>query len=155
MKKSHKQAIQYALVALLFVGGGWLAWRYIASLPEIKAEDIISRNGIHWHTELAIVIRGEPRTIPANIGLGAIHNPMHTHTEDGVIHLEFDGIVLKQNTRLGRFFEIWGMQFSKDCILGYCNGLDGKVMMMLNGEPNDAYGDYEMKDGDKIEIRYE
>ncbi len=155
MKKTHKQTIQYALIAFLLIGGGWLLWRYIASLPEIKAEDIVSRNGIHWHPELAISIRGERLTIPANIGLGAVHDPMHTHAEDGVVHLEFGSIVLKQNTRLARFFEIWGMRFSGDCIFEYCNGPDGKVTMTVNGTLNEEYGNYEMRDGDKIEIRYE
>ncbi|MDP3947603.1 MAG: hypothetical protein Q8Q41_02850 [bacterium] len=155
MKKTHKQAIQYALITLLLLGGGWLLWRYIATLPEIEAKDIISRNGFHWHPELAITIKGGKFAIPANVGLGAVHEPTHTHAEDGVIHLEFSGLVLKQHTRLGEFFRVWGKTLTKDCIFEYCNGPEGKVTMTVNGVPNEEYGDYEMKDGDKIEIRYE
>ncbi|KKW47537.1 MAG: hypothetical protein UZ00_C0004G0009 [Parcubacteria group bacterium GW2011_GWA1_60_11] len=155
MKKAHKLAIQYTLIALLLIGGGWLLWRYIASLPEIKAEDIISRSGLHWHPELVISIRGERRTIPADIGLGAVHEPTHTHAEDGVVHLEYAGLVLRENTRLGEFFRIWGKTFTKDCVFEYCNGPEGRVTMTVNGIPNEEYGDYEMKDGDKVEIRYE
>lgn len=154
MRRKYKLALQYALIALLLVGGGWLLWRFIASLPDIKAEDIISRDGIHWHPELAIVIKGKKQEISANIGIGGAHAPMHTHEADGVIHLERSGLIVRQHTRLGEFFRIWGKTFTQDCIFEHCNGPDGTVTMTVNGAPNEEYGDYEMKDGDKIEIRY-
>lgn len=116
---------------------------------------IISRNGLHWHPELSIYIGGNKQPIPKDIGLGAIHQPIHTHDETGVIHLEMQGIVTNDQTKLGTFFNIWGKQFNKDCIFDTCNGKDGKVKMLVNGKANMEFEHYVMHDKDKIEIRYE
>ena len=73
----------------------------------------------------------------------------------GIIHLEFGGAVTKENLKLGNFFKVWGKNFSKDCIFSYCSGLDRKLKMTVNGEESDMFENYEMYDGDKIEIQYE
>src|SRR3989338_1286858 len=72
--------------------------------------EIISRDGLHWHSTLSIYIKGEKLEIPQNVGLGAIHNPIHTHDEDasdGIIHMEFGGLVRAGDTMLGNFFKVW------------------------------------------------
>ena len=90
--------------------------------------------------------------VPANIGLGAVHNPIHTHDDPGVIHMEFDGAVRQDNTRLQKFFEAWNKQLSATCLLDECGGT---VTMRVNGVPNTELSDYIMKDKDTIEISYE
>ena len=62
--------------------------------------EIISQNGLHWHTVLTIYVKGEKLSIPPNIGLSVVHRPVHTHDEDivsGTIHLEFVGQVRKSD----------------------------------------------------------
>lgn len=113
------------------------------------ASEMISRNGLHWHPELAIYVQGEKIEIPANIGLIGTHNPIHTHDEDseqGIIHMEFPALVRGSNTALDNFFKAW----KKDI-----NSFGSNMSMTVNGVENTEFGDYYMKDGDTIELRYE
>ena len=125
-----------------------LVW-IVASQPKTPEGDIISRNGFHWHPELAIYVKGEKQEIPANIGIGSVHQPIHTHTDDnkqGVIHLEFQGLARKQDVQLGQFFKNWG----KDI-----RSFGENMKMTVNGEESIKYENYVMQDKDKIELRYE
>ncbi len=120
------------------------------SLEKLKnsQSEIISSNGLHWHTELAIYVKGEKIEIPPNIGLGTVHNPIHTHAEDsavGTIHLEFPGVVRINDTKLGEFFKVW----NKDI-----NSFGTNIKMKINGIESTEFGNYFMKDGDKIELKY-
>jgi hypothetical protein len=76
---------------------------------------VLSSNGIHWHPHLAIVIKGKEEIISKDVGLGAVHQPLHTHDTDGILHLEIPGIVRLNDTRLSRFFDIWGKIFTREC----------------------------------------
>lgn len=143
-----------AIIALVGGGIGSLVW-YVATRPPVPQSEIISRGGIHWHPELTITVKGQKQEIPANLGLGAIHQPIHTHDSTGVLHLEIQGLVRKDDTKLGRFFKIWGKEFNSNCIFDNCNGPEDKVTMTINGKENTGFDNYEMKDKDKIEIRYE
>ena len=143
-------------IPVLILGGiaGLLIW-LVLTVKLTSNNEIIARSGIHWHPELSIYIKGQLQEIPANVGLGVTHNPIHTHDATGVIHLEFSGLVLKDNLKLGNFFKIWGKNLNKDCIMDYCGGPEGAVKMSVNGELNFDFENYLMRDGDKIEIRYE
>lgn len=142
------------MLVVVVGAAGWLVWK-IATSPTIPAEDIVAKKGLHWHSELVIVIKGQKQEIPANIGIGAVHQGMHTHDGSGTIHLEMKGLVRKADITLGRFFEIWGKQLTSSCILEFCNGVDGSMKMSVNGNENHEFADYHLQDGDKIEIRYE
>lgn len=116
--------------------------------PKIPPEQIIAKNGLHWHPKLTIYIKGEKQEIPTDIGLGAVHQPIHTHKEDykdGVVHMEMSGVVTKEQTTLGNFFRIWGKDFN----------FGGNPKMTVNGKENMDLNNYLMKNGDNIEIRYE
>ena len=109
--------------------------------------------GMHIHPNVRIVIKGEEQTIPANIGIQpGCMRPIHTHDDSGTLHLEFPG---EQDVRLGQFFAVWGKTFNKNCIFDRCNSPEGTVKFFVNGQPNEEHENYPMKDGDKIEIRYE
>ena len=150
-----KKISKIALLILLAAGSvGWFTW-HIVNQPKIPESEIISQKGIHWHPELTILIKGQKQEIPANIGIGAVHKPMHTHDDMGVIHLEFSGLVKKEDVRLGNFFEIWSRKFNKDCIFDKCSGAEGKLKMFVNDKENFDFEDYIMRDGDKIEIVFE
>ena len=110
--------------------------------------DIVARGAFHWHPELTIYVKGEKQEIPSNIGLGAVHQPIHTHEDinKGIVHLEFQVSARKQEVTLGQFFKNWG----KDI-----RSFGANMTMTVNGEENTEYENYVMRDKDKIELRYE
>ena len=151
LRKISWVAAGVLIIGVVIFGGA----RFFATRPPLSESEIISTQGIHWHTELSITILGQKQDIPANVGLGIAEQPIHTHEKDNIIHLEFTGLVKKDDIRFGRFFEIWGKEFNQDCIFTKCNGDEGKVKMSVSGEPNFEFENYVMRDGDKIEIIFE
>lgn len=173
----NTKAILIGLVVVVGIGGIFLlpknsstsgSQSEIATTTQQASGDIISSEGIHWHPELSIVIKGQKQIIPANIGIGMQYagykyydsmmmmTNIHTHDASGQLHWEvMQGPVTKDDILLGDFFGIWGKTFSKDCILDSCNGPGGTVKMFVNGKENTEFENYQVKDGDKIEIRYE
>ncbi len=141
---------------VLIVGGGISAldW-FLATRPALPESEIISRQGIHWHADLSIKILGQYQDISANIGIGITHQPIHTHEADGVIHMEFSGLVKKDDVKLDKFFKIWGRKFNQNCIFDKCSGSEGQVKMFVNNQPNSEFENYIMQDRDKIEIIFE
>lgn len=126
---------------LLLVGGVW--W---SSGLQSNDTDVIARNGLHWHPTLVMYVRGEKLEIPQNIGIGSVHQPIHTHDDLPVIHLEFGGLVRKEDVMLGQFFKNWG----KDI-----HSFGTNMRMTVNGEENAEYENYIIYEGDRIELRYE
>ncbi len=66
----------------------------------------------HIHQHLTLLDRGKPVTIPADIGrplLGQCFYWLHTHTPDGLIHVESPTI---RTFTLGEFFAVWGQPLS-------------------------------------------
>ena len=149
--KKIKEVVLWVIVAGV-VGAG-VFW--IVTLPKVPQSEIISRNGVHWHSTLSILINGEKVDIPAGIGIGTVHSPTHTHETDGTIHLEYGGVVREDDTRLGEFFKVWGEDFSSTGIMGNINGEGGILKMMVNGVENTEFENYRMRDGDNIEIIFE
>src|SRR3989338_2260318 len=145
-QRKLRRLLKTAFISLgVAVAGGLGIWLLLRTSSVTEAE-LISRAGIHWHPELSITIKGTKQEIPANIGLGIAHNPIHTHDATCVIHLEFDGLVTKDSIRLEKFFKIWGKPFNKDCLLDYCNGPEGTMKMLVNGQPNAEFENYVMRD---------
>ena len=106
----------------------------------------ISRTGLHWHPQLEIYVRGEQVIIAQNVGLGAVHNPVHTHEDLPILHLEFSGLVTEEHIKLGNFFKVWG----KDM-----RSFGENMRMTVNGKENTEYEKYVMHDDDKIELHYD
>src|SRR3989344_9465965 len=101
-----KKIISWSLgssLAVVAVGG--FVW-YAATRPPVQESDIISRNGFHWHPELVIYVNGEKQEIPKNVGLGAVHKPMHTHEDPPPIHLQFIRLLLQQDIKQKTLFII-------------------------------------------------
>ncbi len=141
-------------ILIIVVGIFIIAWFLVSKFSSPKSE-IVTKNGLHWHSELDIKIFGQIQEIPANIGLGIAENPIHTHDTDNVIHMEFPGLVTKDDLKIGQFFKIWGKKFDKNCIFEECSGPDGKLKMLVNGKDSSEFENYMMQDGDKIEIIFE
>lgn len=160
-----KKAIIIGITLIILLIGGSLLSKNLtnksinnelASESDNPNDPIISKNGIHYHPEIEIYIYGEKQEISANIGLVGGHNPIHTHDADGIIHLEFGNVIVRNSdTHLGNFFKIWNKDFNSNQIFEHLNGPDGNVSMTVNGEPNLEFENYPMKDGDKIVIKYE
>lgn len=145
------------VIVIAAVAGVWFFWpKQNTGSENNTGSQLVARNGLHWHSNLTIKIMEEYQDILAGIGLeGLPHNPLHTHDRDNVLHMEFEGPVLKEDLRVGKFFKIWGKTFSKDCIFDKCSGQEGKLKMLVNGKENSEFENYVMQDGDKIEIIFE
>ena len=122
---------------------------FVISQPKMPEGEIISRNGFHWHPELAIYVKGKKQELPPNINIGVVHQPIHTHPDDnrqGIVHLEFQGLTQKQDVVLGQFFKNWG----KDI-----RSFGTNMRMTVNGKENTEYENYIMRDKDKIELQFD
>lgn len=145
--------IVVVLMALLVVNN-WATNR--VALENLDEADVVSTNGLHYHSVLSILIDGESQPIPSNVGLVGGHSPMHTHELDGTVHMEFErGVVTKDDLRLSSFFKIWGKKFNSQEILDKSVSDEGTITMSVNGEDNTEFENYVMQEGDKIEIKYE
>lgn len=155
-KRMVRQAVKTALILVAILGPiAGLMW-YGATRPPTPETDIVSKRGLHWHPQLSIAIKDQKQEISPNIGVGGgVMASTHTHDTSGQIHLEKQGLVTKDDTTLAQFFKNWGKQFNANCILDSCNGPDGAVKMFVNGKENTEFENYQMKDKDKIEIRFE
>ncbi|MDP3990922.1 MAG: hypothetical protein Q8P63_01360 [Candidatus Nealsonbacteria bacterium] len=156
-RRKKLKKLLWLIVGILILGGAIFGGsRFLTTKLTASESAIIAKQGIHWHADLSIKILGEFQDIPAGIGLEKLpHKSIHTHDRDGVIHMEFSGLVKESDLRLGRFFEIWGREFNQDCILNKCSGIGGKVKMMVNGEESLQFENYVMQDSDKIGIIFE
>lgn len=97
----------------------------------------------HIHAHLEVYVDGQPRSIPGGIGMvGAVAQQtpagpfygatgcyywLHTHTSDGVIHIESPTLRIYT---LGQFFDEWGQPLKT----GQVAGAKGKVTAFLNGK---------------------
>lgn len=153
MTTEHKVIGGIALLTVVILVGGVsllsLQQSKEASIPE---GEVISRKGIHWHPQLSISAKGKQQEIPANLGIGGVHQPVHTHDSSGTLHVEIGGVVTRDKIKLDNFFRIWGKKFSSECVVDECGG---KVTMLVNGKENKELENYLMKDKDSIEIKYE
>lgn len=145
-----------AITVIILIGA--VFWLSKDSFSPIPQDQIITKTGLHWHPKLAIFINGEKRELEDGIGLGAVHEKLHTHTEDfkdGVMHMEMEGLVTKDDTKLGNFFQVWGKDFNSMKILDKEATAEGQIKMTVNGAENKDFENYLMKDGDNIEIKYD
>ena len=97
----------------------------------------------HIHTHLTIFVNGQPRQVPAAIGIpGAVAQQtkagpfigsgtcfywLHTHAADGIIHIESP---VERTYTLGEFFDEWGQPLGPDQV----GPAKGKVTVIVNGQ---------------------
>ncbi len=151
------------LVIILVFGSFILLFRNPNKNQNING---VPQQPIHWHPKLRIVINGEQQYMPVGIGINIGNNidnqisgmrmsPTHTHSGDGIIHLENNKPWIKPETlTLGYFFKVWDKNFNSSCIFEYCNGPEGTLAMAINGKPNFEFDKYVMHDKDIIIIEY-
>lgn len=144
--KKHTTTIVIIVTMIFAISMIWWAKTNQSTTLALPEGEVLSLKGIHTHPQLEIYVKGEQIEIPSNIGLIGGHKPMHTHDDVPIVHLEFPARVTKDDTRLGKFFSVWGKDFRE---------FGQTVTMTVNGEPNTELENYQMQDGDKIELRYE
>ena len=114
------------------------------SIDGVKCQQV-EKVAFHIHAHVAIFVNGQQRQVPYGIGIGAplkgANAPagpfvtegscfmwMHTHTADGIIHMEAP----KQITfTLGQFFDIWGTKLSTTQV----GPAKGTVSVLVDGKP--------------------
>jgi len=84
----------------------------------------------HIHQHLDVYVNDKHVTVPALIGIYAnsFITEMHTHTPDGVLHVESPK---NQPYVLGQIFGEWGVRLNASCLGRYC----GDLHWWLNGKP--------------------
>lgn len=98
----------------------------------------------HIHAHLQVYVYGHPRQLPGGIGViqpvpeetreGPLYAAtrcyywLHTHTADGVIHVESPG---RRIYTLGDFFDEWRQPLNSDAVAG----ARGPVTAFVNGHP--------------------
>jgi len=117
-------------------------------LPDINGIscDALESTIVHLHIHLAIFINGEEQQIPFGIGIGqpwqvsdsdegpfvtdgACFYWIHTHTEDGIVHIESP---VRRRFTLGDFFAIWQVPLSGTQV----GNAQGQVITYINGQRN-------------------
>ena len=96
------------LVASVAAGATWLINGPKPFPPAVDGIACQSMEGqaLHVHAQLQLFKNGQPVVVPAGIGIpGGCFYWLHTHTADGVIHVESPVV---RDFTLGQFFEIWG-----------------------------------------------
>lgn len=89
----------------------------------------------HYHPQLQLIVSGRNVPVPANIGVDPATGAMsavHTHTADGVIHIEAD--VVGQAFTLGQLFTEWGVKLTTSQIGGIREKPEQSVTVTVNGE---------------------
>lgn len=167
VKRRSRLRIIAALLVTVVIGGWFLTRpRTVPGAPAPEAPEdarFPTRGSVHWHADVAISTCGRDRDDLLRLGSQQGHvggTVLHTHG-DGKIHVE--GLVAKgEEISLGRFFDAVKLAFDRDRLLDYggpdgktCENGTGSVKMTVNGEPNEAYREYAVTDGDRIELRYE
>ena len=111
--------IPRSLVAALAFASAWLgvtavSWAEPPNGQTVSGIHCDQNEGVafHIHQHLTLLDRGKPVSIPSDIGrplTGQCFYWLHTHTPDGLIHVESPKI---QTFTLGQFFAVWGEPLS-------------------------------------------
>lgn len=126
-----------------------------ATTREIALQGCIQHENIslHYHPTLSLVVNGEARPLPANIGVESdCMHPVHTHDESGKIHIEYTS---PKDFTLGDFFAVWGQPFSQNELMELKADDTHRIRVTVNGEENQDYENLVMRDLDEIIVSYE
>jgi len=118
-------------------------------LPEVNGIscDTLESTIFHIHVHLAIFVDGQEQLVPLGVGIGqpwqvedSAEGPfvtdgscfywIHTHTEDGVVHIESP---IRRRFTLGDFFAIWQVPLSATQV----GPAQGPVITYVNGSRDD------------------
>ena len=106
----------------------------------------------HEHAHLAILIRGQIKTVPAFVGITATSICwLHTHDTSGIIHIEAGDA---RTLTLADFFAVWGQALSQTVIDGDRAGGGESVQATVAQQPyTGAPGTIVLKDHEDIVLQ--
>ncbi|MBI3640311.1 MAG: hypothetical protein HY223_08365 [Thaumarchaeota archaeon] len=144
-------------IKLIIIAVAIIAVAIWAGIVSVKPSDDSKSMNVsmvmHIHPRLYIEMDGQTYMVPQNVGIDPSmwkdHSldqygmtgmaPLHTHTNDGMIHVESN---VKRDYTLGEFLDIWGID------------LKGKtVNATSNGEPIPDYRTHVLKDEESIILK--
>lgn len=157
-KKIKNWAIFIVVIGIV---AGFVVWSVMGAISESRScktapvteIDIGGHTNLklHIHANLKILIDGKEQLVPTNVGISqGVMRPLHTHDTNGEIHME--GPCARDFT-LGEFFQIWGREFSSQCIFDKCTNV-GELKFFVNGVPNNEFENYVLRDGDAVRIEF-
>lgn len=161
-QETNKKLMVYGGIAIgiLVIAGIFL------SLP--KPEPVDYKTGflsfplgkIHWHATPLIYVCGENILLSQPISGTHLGSALlHTH-EDSLAHIE-GTVTSPSQITIGAFMANVGMGFSETRLLDKTNGdicsngREGKVRLIVNGTENNEFGNYVLRDSDRLELRFE
>lgn len=119
-------------------------------LPDVNGVscDALESTIFHIHVHVAIFVNGQEQQVPLGVGIGqpwqvedSAEGPfvtdgscfywIHTHTEDGVVHIESP---VRRRFTLGDFFAIWQVPLSATQV----GPAQGPVIAYVNGSRDDT-----------------
>ena len=105
----------------------------------------------HAHALLTVYRDGKELPVPADLGFDerGAHSSLHTHTPDGVIHMEADD---PYPYTVSHVMITWGVAFGADRLGGETATGEKKVHVYVNGKPSTPNA--ELKDGDNVVVAY-
>ena len=105
----------------------------------------------HAHALLTVYRDGKELPVPADLGFDerGAHSSLHTHTPDGVIHMEADD---PYPYTVSHVMTTWGVAFGADRLGGETATGEKKVHVYVNGKPSTPNA--ELKDGDNVVVAY-
>ena len=161
-KKLFGKIITYSVIAIIVIGFAW----FFLSLPKPTLVNYdtgglsFPLGSIHWHATPTLTICGKNVALPIPAPGQEIGSVLlHIH-DDRLFHIEGTVSSPSQIT-LGAMMLNIGKNFSQTTLLDKKNGdlcptgKQGKVQLIVNGIGNSEYENYIIKDGDKIEMRFE
>lgn len=88
----------------------------------------------HVHSFLSILVDGEPRAIPAQVGIrdNQCFFWLHTHDATGLVHVEAPE---QEDFTVGQFFQVWGQSLSSTQLLDKTVDAEHEITATVNGEP--------------------
>ena len=113
----------------------------------------VGDESFHVHALLSVFVNGEPVTVPPNVGLGPAIGELslHTHTPDGVVHIEADD---PYPFTVGQFFDVWGVKLTDTRLGPFENSGDDEVQAFVNGKAVQDLRSHQIADKDNIVVGY-
>ena len=152
-------ALTIAAVLLVVLGGSFaLFFLNPSSAGSVNASQVNSNLtglSVHWHATPLIEVCGVSKLIPI---APIVSHLLHTH-EDRLIHVE--GVISDPAMiTLGEFFKKINVPFSSTQIMDKkngdsCNGVEGKVKMLINGLESNEFENHVIADGETYSIKFE
>ena len=154
-----KKKLVTAAVSLIFISFLilFLIWHFYNADLAMK-KTIETAEKVHEHADFKVYLDGKEynfsRAKYMSDETKVLSQLIHLHDMDGeIIHKHANGVAL------GQFFESIGMKFNNTCFIldnkaQYCNRNNKTLKMYVNGILNNDFGNYELKDLDKILISY-